>query len=146
MAGYVVGVNQTRATSSSGDQRTERPDNQLGKDDFLQLLIAELRNQDIFSAGDNKEFMGQLAQFTSMEQMQNVASGLEKLASAQMMIHGSTMLGKCVEGPSMNDPNQLVSGEVTEVLFSKGEVILTVDGARIRLSDVTSIKAHAEVS
>lgn len=146
MAGYVSGVYQTTTTSSLGSQKTERPKNELGKDDFLKLLVAELRNQDIFSAGDNKEFMGQLAQFSSMEQMQNVASGLEKLAAAQLMMHGSTMLGKVVEGPSMDDPTLVASGEVTEVLFSDGEVVLAVGGTRIRLSEVTSIRAHTEVS
>ena len=88
--------------------------------------------------------MQQLAQFASMEQMQNVASGLEKLASVQTMVHGASLLGKTVEGSAMDDPSQIVCGEVTEVLFSGGEVILTVDGVKMKLTDVSSMKDRGE--
>ncbi|MGB4219265.1 MAG: flagellar hook capping FlgD N-terminal domain-containing protein, partial [Bacillota bacterium] len=98
----------------------------------------------IIAAADNKEFMGQLAQFSALEQMQNVASGLEKLASAQMMIHGSTLLGRTVEGRSMDDPSVIVSGEVTEVSFGSEGVVVSVDGSWVRLSDIIRLKATAD--
>ena len=51
----------------------------LGKDDFLQLLVVQLQNQDPLNPLDDKEFIAQLAQFSSLEQMSNVASGIETL-------------------------------------------------------------------
>lgn len=143
---YVTGTTQTSATHDTGSQAAKRPDAQLGKDEFLKLLVTELKNQDIFSAAENKEFIGQLAQFSSLEQMQNVASGLEKLATAQMMVYGSSMLGRIVEGPSMDDPSVIVSGEVTEVIFNENEVILSVDGTKVRLADITGMKAATDKS
>ncbi|HOB92342.1 MAG: flagellar hook capping FlgD N-terminal domain-containing protein [Bacillota bacterium] len=141
---HTTAVNQPNTYYSSSPQRAERTKNELGKNDFLQLLVVELRNQDIFAAADNKEFMGQLAQFSALEQMQNVASGLEKLASAQMMIHGSTLLGRTVEGRSMDDPSVIVSGEVTEVSFGSEGVVVSVDGSWVRLSDIIRLKATAD--
>lgn len=142
MAAYDIGVNQAGAGSSSTYVSKERTKTELDKNDFLMLLITELRNQDVLNAGDNKDFMQQLAQFASMEQMQNVATGLEKLVSVQAMVHGATLLGKTVEGIAMDDPSQIVSGQVTEVIFSEGDVVLTVENAKVRLADVTSMKTQ----
>ena len=49
------------------------PGAQLGKDDFLKLLVAQLQNQDPSNPTDGTQFMGQLAQFSSLEQMTNVS-------------------------------------------------------------------------
>lgn len=141
---YTTAANQTTAGYSTSSQRAEQPRNELGKNEFLQLLVTELRNQDIFNAADNKEFMGQLAQFSSLEQMQNVAAGLEHLASAQMMSYSSTLIGRTVEGVSMDDPSVTVSGEVTEVTFGRDGIVLSVDGARVRLLDITAMKSTAD--
>lgn len=142
LVGYSTGVSRTTTDYSNTQVKHDPPKKELDKNDFLRLLITELRNQDVLSAGDNKEFMQQLAQFASMEQMQNVASGLEKLASVQTMVHGASLLGKTVEGSAMDDPSQIVCGEVTEVLFSGGEVLLTVDGVKMKLTDVSSMKTQ----
>ena len=76
MVGYSSGVNRTATGYSNTEVKHNPPKKELDKNDFLRLLITELKNQDVLSAGSNKEFMQQLAQFASMEQMQNVATGL----------------------------------------------------------------------
>ena len=146
LVGYSTAANQTATGYSNTHVKNDPPKKELDKNDFLKLLITELRNQDVLSAGSNKEFMQQLAQFASMEQMQNVATGLERLVSVQTMIHGASLLGKTVEGSAMDDPSQIVSGEVTEVVFSGGEVVLTVDGVKVKLTDVSGMKSQAASS
>lgn len=146
MVGYSTAVNQTATDYSNANVSSSRPKKELDKNDFLMLLITELRNQDVLNAGDKNQFMQHLAQFASMEQMQNVAAGLEKLVSVQTMIHGATLLGKTVEGCALDDRSQIVSGEVTEVVFSGGDVILTVDGVKVKLTDVSSMKSQPEAS
>jgi flagellar basal-body rod modification protein FlgD len=55
----------------------------LGKDDFLRLLITQLRHQDPLNPLDQNQFLAQTAQFTSLEYLQNIASGVEALREAK---------------------------------------------------------------
>ena len=56
----------------------------LGKEDFLTLLVAQLQNQDPMNPEDATEFTAQLAQFSSLEQLFNINESMESLASAQI--------------------------------------------------------------
>ena len=68
-------------TSSFGAQETS-----MGKEDFLQLLVAQLQNQDPMNPSDPTEFTAQLAQFSQLEQLTNITQSLEglNLMSAEM--------------------------------------------------------------
>ena len=73
-------------TSSSGN-------NILGKDDFLNLLVTQLQHQDPLSPMDSAEFTSQLAQFSSLEQMNNINTNLEVLQLYQASINNSQAVG-----------------------------------------------------
>jgi len=102
------------------EESTERGRNvggNMGKNDFLMLLSAQLRHQDPLNPSNDSEFAAQLAQFTSLEQMQNMNSSLETMASMQSY----SLVGKFVIA------EQWVNGELVEI---PGEVdsIFTRDG------------------
>ncbi|MBQ9494515.1 MAG: flagellar hook assembly protein FlgD [Treponema sp.] len=69
----------------------------LGKDDFLKLLIAQLQNQNPTNPVENTEFIAQMAQFSSLEQMTNMSTGFAKLANVFKASEAASMLGKTVE-------------------------------------------------
>ena len=71
--------------------------NELGKDDFLKILIAQLSNQDPTSPLENTEFIAQMAQFSSLEQMTNMSQNFEKLAGMINSSEAQSLLGKTVE-------------------------------------------------
>ncbi|MFT7582311.1 MAG: flagellar basal-body rod modification protein FlgD, partial [Myxococcota bacterium] len=68
-------------TATSANARVD--DGALGKDDFLNLLVAQLGNQDPLSPTDPTDFVSQLSQFTSLEQLIGLREGLDLLAITQ---------------------------------------------------------------
>jgi flagellar basal-body rod modification protein FlgD len=69
----------------------------LGKDDFLKLLLTQLTHQDPSAPMEDKEFIAQMAQFSSLEQMTNMAADFAKMARMLKATEASGALGKAVE-------------------------------------------------
>jgi flagellar basal-body rod modification protein FlgD len=66
--------------------------NKLGKDEFLKLMMAQLAQQDPTAPSDSNAFVAQLAQFSSLEQMQNVNSSLQSLLVGQASQNGTSAI------------------------------------------------------
>lgn len=78
----------------------------LGKDDFLKILITQLQNQDPTSPMDDKEFISQMAQFSSLEQMQNIATSMNNLTEMtqqSQLIQFNAFIGKDVTWHEASD-------------------------------------------
>jgi flagellar basal-body rod modification protein FlgD len=76
----VSGDNVTSAVKSTGDQSIfNAAQKQLGKQDFLTLLVTQLRYQDPLQPTENTEFVAQLAQFSNLEGTQNINTSIEDL-------------------------------------------------------------------
>jgi flagellar basal-body rod modification protein FlgD len=108
-----VPVSSTTSTSSSTKSTV------LGKDDFLKLLITEMKNQNPLSPMDGTEYAAQLAQFSSLEQLSNINTTLtESVSSNQLMTQAisnslaTTMIGKTVKA-SGSSVGTTGSGSVT---------------------------------
>src|SRR6056297_151394 len=94
-------------TSQAFNQKEKASNSEMGQQEFLQLLVAQMRNQDPINPLDSKEFAAQLAQFNSVEQLINVNSGLSTLQGSQDMMSASltnsmaaSMTGKHVKALS----------------------------------------------
>jgi flagellar basal-body rod modification protein FlgD len=96
----------------------------LGKDDFLKILMTQLQNQDPMNPMQDKDFIAQMATFTSLEQMTNMNKMLEKFIttqSADNILKYSEMIGKEVEWSDTTfDEN---GNEATEV---KKEIVKSI--------------------
>lgn len=112
----------------------------LGQDAFMQLLLAQLRNQDPLKPMEDKDFIAQLAQFNSLNQLTQMAATLDNLVKAQSLGQGSALLGKTVRGLA---DGQVVTGLVSGLQISDGNVVLDVEGQRMSLSDVQSVTETA---
>jgi flagellar basal-body rod modification protein FlgD len=106
----------------------------LGKDDFLRLLITQLQNQDPLKPLEDKEFIAQMAQFTSLEQMQN-------LAKTMLFQQAAAMIDKDIKAEVIGkNGTELVFGKVVSTRESGGEMYLILsNGAQVKASDVRTI-------
>ena len=109
---------------------------ELDKDAFLSLLVTQMQYQDPLSPMDNTEYLAQLAQYSSLEQMTNVASKLsdvyslvENIDSSVLVGQLSSMIGKDIQWTS-SDGKTFYEGTVSGVSVTDGKtsVIATVKG------------------
>ena len=122
--------NMTTATVPGINRNTG--DN-LGKDEFLKILIVQLQNQDPLNPMDDKEFIAQMAQFTALEQMQNVAK-------AAQMQQATLTIGNYVKAEVNGDNGQeLVYGKVISTREVGGEMYLRLENGReVKMSEAKS--------
>ena len=76
------------------DHAVTKANDELGKDAFLQLLVAQMKYQDPLDPQDNSEYIAELANFSSLEQMTNVNTNLESLATTINNIDTSVLVGQ----------------------------------------------------
>ncbi|MDR3276174.1 MAG: flagellar hook assembly protein FlgD [Treponema sp.] len=88
------------------------PQQELGKDDFLKLLITQLQYQDPTSPMENTEFIAQMTSFSTLEQMNNMAESFNQLANLLSGGEAVSALGRPVE---IYDGNRVVQGTVNAV-------------------------------
>ncbi len=92
----LANINTTQMTStSSSSSVTTATNDALGKDAFLKLLIAELSNQDPLNPMEDREFISQMATFSSLEQMQNMNNTLTGMSEANKF-NAVQYIGKAV--------------------------------------------------
>lgn len=121
-------------------KKREAPNNNLGKDDFLKLLITELRHQDPTNAMQDKEFIAQMAEFSALEQTQNMAKQLADNLAFSQLTQSAAFVGKNVE---VNDKasGTTVKGNVEAVQMMEGKAFLKVGPKLYQISDVLKITA-----
>lgn len=97
---------------------------ELGKDAFLQLLVAQMKYQDPLNPTSDTEYIAQLAQFSQLEQLQNLSATNE---NSQML----SLVGKevCVSVENADGTESYKNGKVSGVTLSGGKAYLEVDGA-----------------
>ncbi len=96
----------------------------LRLDDLLKVLLTELTHQDPFKPVDNKDFMGQIAQFASLETSQQLNDNIVQLLALQALNQSVGLMGKQVTAITDAGP---VRGRVTAISLTDGAPRLTLD-------------------
>ena len=121
-----TGTTGTTGTTAASAAKNSMPINQ---DQFLQMLMAELKNQNPMSpsSSDPTQFMTQLAQFTSLEQQTNTAQSTAQIAAAQSASSAVALIGHSV---TYTDPTTGATGTgtVQSVQITSAGATLTVGG------------------
>lgn len=144
----------TTSASASTDQVTN-PNSDLTENDFLEMLITKLENQDPLSVSD-EDFTSEMAQFSSLEQetatnsslstMSTSISNLETEMTASVTENSTSqavsMVGKTVTvqtTDSSGNATDTETGTVTSVKFESGVAKIVINGVEYSLSDVTQV-------
>ena len=155
----VDGVTYNAAAYEAANPKETKANDDLGKDAFLQLLVTQLQNQDPLNPQDNGEYIAQLAQFSALEQMTNVAKGLEDLEkvvgnidTSVLVGQLSSMIGKNIdwvetineadaEGNPISHPEKM-TGVVSGVSIVEGtpSIVVEKDGEKFQI-DISKV-AH----
>jgi len=124
-------INSTQEASGS----SRKVNDELGKDDFLKLLITQLQNQDPMEPMEDQDFIAQIAQFSALEQMQNLNTSF----SYSM---GFSLMGKYISAIIADEKTgelQYVEGEVSEVHSVSGQVYLVVNGVDVPIDKIAKV-------
>ena len=148
---YLASTKQPKI-SKTGDNST------LGKDAFLNILITQLQNQDPTKPMDDKEFISQMAQFSSLEQMQNMTTAMQNLLVSQnetQLMGYTSFIGKEVKWHEVTSEfddkgNYIVNegtGVINELKFKDGEpVFILADGKEITAGNISSILNNSKTN
>jgi len=122
------------AASSGGLLQAIAGNQQLSQQQFLNLLVTELQNQDPLSPQDDKQFLAEMAQFSTVQGVTQLGNSIEQLQAA-------ALIGKTVDAVASSGGTQsAVSGVVQAVQFKQDGVHLTVNGNDVTLDQVVQIR------
>ena len=124
---------------SISDSPVKKPNAGLDRNDFLKILITQLSHQDPTQPVEDKEFIAQMAQFSSLEQITNMNEGLSKVADLVARSQALSLLGSAVD---IAEGDTRVSGIVDAVTAGDYPQIL-VNGKYYDFSQVQKIKRQA---
>jgi flagellar basal-body rod modification protein FlgD len=126
-------ISTTSPVGTPATTSLQNPAAVLGQDGFLQLLVAEMQNQDPLSQSnqDPTQSVTQMAQFSSVEQLTNLVSSMQQSQSV-------SLIGHTVD--YTDSQGNFGSGVVSGVSFSTGKPVLDVGGIAVSPSQIVDVQ------
>ena len=131
----------TSGTSTSGTSSTNSTNAtgfaSLTTADFMQMLIAELQNQDPTQPMSSQDLLGQLATMSQLQSTTDLDTALQANTSNQQLSIGASFIGKSITGTDANGNS--VSGTVTQAFLSSGTAYVGVGNSQVPLANITDV-------
>ena len=127
-------------TGAAPDKLARVPMKTLGQDEFLQLLVVQMRNQDPLKPVSDTEFIAQMAQFSNLEQTKAMSSDIAQLRQSSAFTQATALMGKQVS--LLSGGSTFTKGIVTDLTVKDGEVSLIVNGKTYELGQVVSVNSE----
>lgn len=128
-------IEQIIASTKANQESTRKTGGDLGKNDFLNLLVTQLRYQDPLEPTDDKAFIAQMAQFSALEQMQNM-NGVMTNSQAFSLI-GKDVTARITDSKTFEV--KTVTGLVSTVRVSNGKTYLMINNQQVEADKVVEV-------
>jgi len=127
----VSGVQTTKTTTTNGTD-TASPSASIDYNAFLQLLIAQMKNQDPTSPTDMSQYMSQFAQLSQVEQSIQTNTKLDSLLSSNALLQADGLIGRTATFTTSDGVE--TTGKITSVNIIQGGAVATLeDGSKVLL-------------
>ncbi|MCS7220765.1 MAG: flagellar hook capping FlgD N-terminal domain-containing protein [Anaerolineae bacterium] len=124
--------------SSARSNQQESSSLNVDRNAFLRLLLVQIRNQDPLSPIRGEEFLSQLAQLTTLEQMWRMNESLQTFMAQEQLLQASALIGRTVQ--AMDEGGRLIEGIVQGARVRNGVVSLDLGDREVLLSQVTLVR------
>ena len=118
------------------EQQANGPAQELDGDAFLYLMMEQLKNQDPTNPMDNSEMLSQQAQFTQVQELQNLS---ESISQNNMIVQATSLVGKTVTVIDPNDTTKTITGTVESANFTSSAATVVIDGVEYPLGLVAAV-------
>ncbi|HAG68596.1 MAG TPA: hypothetical protein DCL38_01325 [Lachnospiraceae bacterium] len=132
--GQVTGSSSAQSVAAE-QQKKAAPSSTMDKESFLQLLVAQMKYQDPMEPTSNTEYISQYAQFSELEQMQNL-SGSMNLQRASGLVGQYAVMEHVNESTGATST---VEGRVDYVTFENNKAFLSIDGTLYPMDELTNV-------
>jgi flagellar basal-body rod modification protein FlgD len=112
----------------------------LNSDQYMQLMVEGMKNQDPLDPTKGQDFLGQLTQLTTLQALQELNASFGEILRLQQLTEGSDLIGKTVRFTQQGS-TQEQTGRVASVSVEQGKVQLEIGSSRISLDQVTGVVA-----
>lgn len=129
----IYGNKVTNKNTNASTNANKNDDNALGQDAFMKLLVAQIKNQDPLSPMDNKDFIAQTAQFTTIQELQ-------KLNLENSQNKAFSLLGKFVSAKVYGNETGIMDGIVDSITISGENVFLEVGEYMIKPENIIGVR------
>ena len=127
----------------SQNSKTSKMQSDLDRNAFFKLLITQLKNQSPMEPMKNREFISQMASFTSLEQMRQMNENMNQFLKMKNLSEGASLIGKTIEKKVEEDNGEqsIIKGEVEKIIFEEEETyaLLAKDKGKINLDEIDKI-------
>jgi flagellar basal-body rod modification protein FlgD len=135
-------LNASSSAAATAASTATSSANGLTQTNFLQLLMAQMKNQDPSSPTSPTDYVTQMAEFTSVQGINQLNQSITSLLSMQGLGQGVSLIGKSVT--YTNSAGQSASGTVSSVTMVGGQPQLVINNTNVGLSQIQTVQAAAK--
>lgn len=131
----IIPTNQTIVSSTNNtNANTIDSGSALDINDFFKLITAQMQNQSMYDPVDDTQFMAQMAQFTTLQQ-------IKELGTTFQSTYAVSFIGKNIKVNSIDESGKMqeITGTVDKITFKDGQAELYVNGNYYKTSDIIEV-------